>query len=55
MLDTYYALAQFAQSWGLIYFVAVFGAVVVYVMWPSRRERYEDASRIPFREDDPNG
>ncbi len=51
MSDTYNALAHFAQSWGLIYFFVVFVAVVVFVMWPSRRRRYEEASKIPLQED----
>jgi hypothetical protein len=27
-------------------------AVVAFVMWPSRKARYEDAARLPIREDD---
>ena len=48
---TYQALAEFAQTWGLVYFVAVFVAVVVYALWPSRKQRFEDAARTPLRED----
>ena len=44
-------LAQFAQSWGLAYFVAVFAAVVIYAMWPSKRQTFENAARMPLRED----
>lgn len=51
MDPTYRALAEFAQSWGLIYFVAVFVAVLVYALWPSRRQQFEHAARIPLRED----
>ena len=51
MTTTYEAVAEFAQTWGLIYFVAVFLAVLVYVMWPSRKKRYEEAARMPLRED----
>jgi len=49
--DTYTAVAEFAQSWGLLYFFIAFVAVVIWVMWPSRKRKYEDASKIPFRED----
>ena len=35
MSETYEAVAQFAQSWGLLYFFLVFVAVVVFVMRPS--------------------
>lgn len=51
MTDTYTALAQFAQSWGLIYFFLVFCGVVIFVMRPSGKKRYEDAARLPLRED----
>ena len=51
MSDTYDLVSNFAQSWGLLYFVAVFAFVVFFVMRPSQRDRYEDAGNIPFRED----
>jgi cytochrome c oxidase cbb3-type subunit IV len=51
MSDTYTAVAKFAQSWGLLYFFIAFVIVVIWVMWPSRKRRYDDASKIPFRED----
>ena len=50
-METYTAVAHFAQSWGLIYFFVVFCAVVVFVMWPSRKKQYEEAARMPLRED----
>jgi cytochrome c oxidase cbb3-type subunit IV len=50
-VETYVALAHFAQSWGLVYFFVVFCAVVVFVMRPSRKKQYEDAARMPLRED----
>ncbi len=51
MTDTYEAVAHFAQSWGLIYFFAVFVIVVLFVMRPSRKKRYEQAARLPLSED----
>jgi len=51
MSFTYRALAEFAQTWGLVYFVAVFLAVLVYALWPSRRRQFDEAARIPLRED----
>jgi len=49
--SSYHALAHFAQTWGLAYFVAVFLAVLVYALRPSRRRRFDEAARIPLRED----
>ena len=53
MSDTYTAVAEFAQSWGLLYFVIAFVGILIWVLRPSRKRRYDDASRIPFREDEP--
>ena len=52
MNQTYLALAQFAQTWGLAYFVAVFMLVLVYAFWPSNKKKFDDAARMPLREDD---
>lgn len=50
-MDQYLAAAQFAQSWGLVYFVAVFLAVLVYALWPSKQAQFDEAARIPLKED----
>jgi cytochrome c oxidase cbb3-type subunit 4 len=47
----YAFFAHFAQTWGLVYFVAVFLAVLAYTLWPSRRQQFEETARIPLRED----
>jgi len=47
----YERLAQFAQTWGLLYFVILFVIVLVYALWPSNKKRFDDASKIPLRED----
>jgi cytochrome c oxidase cbb3-type subunit 4 len=51
MPDTYRNLAEFAQTWGLVYFVAVFLIAVIYALWPSNREKFDQAARMPLRED----
>ena len=51
MPATYKMLAAFAQTWGLLYFVAVFAAVLVYALWPSRQRQFDEAARMPLRED----
>jgi cytochrome c oxidase cbb3-type subunit IV len=51
MNETYKMLAEFAQTWGLAYFVAVFSLVIAYAFWPTRRQRFEEAARMPLRED----
>ena len=51
MDETYKAVAEFAQTWGLIYFVGIFALVLLYALWPSRKEQFDEAARIPLRED----
>jgi cytochrome c oxidase cbb3-type subunit 4 len=51
MNPTYRALAEFAQTWGLAYFVAVFVVVLIYALWPSRQRQFDEDARIPLRED----
>ena len=48
---TYRALSEFAQSWGLAYFVGVFLIVLTYALWPSRQAQFDEAARMPLRED----
>jgi len=55
MNPTYQALAEFAQTWGLLLFVIAFAAVVAYALWPSNKKKFDEAARAPLREDDHNG
>ena len=48
---SYRAFAEFAQTWGLAYFVGVFLVVLAYALWPSRQHQFDEAARIPLRED----
>lgn len=50
-METYLALAKFAQTWGLVYFVGVFVLMLAYVMRPAGKSKYEEASKIPLKED----
>jgi cytochrome c oxidase cbb3-type subunit 4 len=51
MSPTYKMLAEFAQTWGLFYFIAIFLVVLVYALWPSRKRQFDEAARMPLRED----
>lgn len=50
-MATYKSVARFAQTWGLIYFFVIFVGVLVYVLWPKNKRSFDEASRIPLRED----
>jgi len=51
MPAAYKFFAELAQTWGLLYFVAVFATVLIYALAPSRKERFDAAARMPLRED----
>ena len=51
MDPTYRAVAEFAQTWGLAYFVLMFALVLAYALWPTRKKLFDDAARIPLQED----
>jgi cytochrome c oxidase cbb3-type subunit IV len=50
-MTTYTSLAGFAQSFGLLYFMAIFAAVLAYALWPRNSRRFEEAANLPLRED----
>jgi cytochrome c oxidase cbb3-type subunit 4 len=47
----YNEMRHFADSWGLVYLLVIFIAVLVFVFRPGSRRRYEEAARIPLKED----
>jgi cytochrome c oxidase cbb3-type subunit 4 len=51
MNETYRAFAEFAQTWGLLYFVGVFLCVLAYALSPKRKRQFDDAARMPLSED----
>ena len=44
-------VSAFAQTWGLVYLVALFVGVLVYALWPSSKQKFDDAAQIPLKED----
>ena len=48
----YHTVSQFAQTWGLVFLVVLFGAVLVYALWPRNRKKFEEAARMPLEDDD---
>ena len=51
MSPTYAFFAHFAQTWGLVYFVAIFLAVLAYALWPANQKQFDESARLPLRED----
>jgi len=46
----YEALSDFAQTWGLLYFVLIFAGALAYALWPSNGDRFARAARAPMTE-----
>ena len=48
---SYQAMRTFADSWGLVYMVAIFVIAVAWTFRPGSRRASDDAANIPFKED----
>jgi len=47
----YESFAAIARTYGLVYLLILFLAVLVYALWPRNRKKFDDAAHIPLRED----
>ncbi|MBI1340859.1 CcoQ/FixQ family Cbb3-type cytochrome c oxidase assembly chaperone [bacterium] len=47
---SYETLASFAQTWGVLYFVAMFAGATAYALWPSNRDTFKRAAIAPLKE-----
>ena len=48
----YELLSRFAQTWGLIFFLIGFAAVLVYALWPRNQKKFDKAAEVPLKDDD---
>jgi len=48
---TYETMSSFAQTGGLLFFVALFACVLVYALRPGAKKKFHDAAHIPLQED----
>ena len=49
---SYEDVASISQVVALLFFIALFGAVLVYAFWPGNKKRFDEAAKLPL-EDDP--
>lgn len=49
----YNSLRHFADSWGLLYMVVIFLAVVVFLVRPGSKAHAVAAAQIPLQDDEP--
>ena len=50
-METYTAMREFADSWGLVFMFVVFIGVVLFVLRPGAKKSAEEAAKIPLKED----
>jgi len=48
---TYHDLAQFSESWGLVFLMVLFGIAVTYALWPGNKEKFDHAAQMPLNDD----
>ena len=48
---TYEGVSHFAETWGLVFLVAMFAVALIYALRPGARRDFERAAQIPLRED----
>ena len=51
-METYGALRGFADSWGVVFLVGAFLAVVAWVFRPGGRKAHDEAAKQIFRNED---
>ena len=49
---TFETMQHFADSWGLIYMVGTFVAVLAFTLRPGAKQSARDAAQIPFNENE---
>jgi len=48
---TFEDVRAFVGTYGLIYFMILFVGVLVYALWPGNKKKFDDAARLPLKED----
>lgn len=48
---TYQEISSFSQSWGLVFLVVMFVAAIAYALWPSNKDKFNDAANSMLDED----
>ncbi len=50
----YETVVTITQTAALLFFIALFLGVVIYVFWPGNKKKFDEASRLPFEQDEPD-
>ncbi len=49
---TYETLSRLAQQGGTVYFLILFVGAFAYALWPTKKDEFQRAARLPLDEDD---
>lgn len=50
-METYTAMREFADSWGLLFLTLFFVGVVLFAFRPGSKKNAEEAAQIPLKDD----
>lgn len=50
-METYTAMRQFADSWGMLAMALFFVGVIVFTLRPGGKRQAQEAANIPLKED----
>ena len=48
----YETVVTITQVTAMLFFIALFLGIVIYVFWPGNKKKFDEASRLPFENDD---
>ena len=48
---TYEQVASISQVAALLFFIALFAAVVIYAFWPGNKKKFDEAAQLPLEQD----
>ncbi len=48
---TYQEISSFSQSWGLVFLVIMFVAALAYALWPTNKDKFNNAAKSMLDED----
>ncbi len=49
---THQPVTEISQIAALIFFVALFVGVIVYVFWPGNKKKFDEAAKLPLEDED---
>jgi len=48
---TFQDISSFSQSWGLVILVTMFVVAIAYALWPSNKDKFNNAAKSMLDED----